>query len=55
MVVVQPTSIVINASESATVTCTGSGHPPPKVYWNVTGLRSNITLKVRAGQEYSVI
>ena len=46
-VLVKPNSIVINASESVAVRCTGSGFPLPKVNWNVTDLKSSVTLKVK--------
>ena len=39
--------MIVNASGEAKITCSGSGVPVPRIYWNQTGLKSNFTVTSR--------
>ncbi|RWS26710.1 BDNF/NT-3 growth factors receptor-like protein [Leptotrombidium deliense] len=41
-VVVNPREVIINESSQAELLCTATGKPKPRVYWNVTGLQSDV-------------
>lgn len=41
-VAIDPVSLIIDEGENADVLCTGNGDPFPQVYWNMSGVVSDV-------------